>query len=263
MNSAALIIAVPSKGRIEEEAHGVFARAGLPIAKRGGVRGYSGALQGLADAEVRFLSSSEIPAALEAGDVHLGLTGLDLILDRTAQPNRTIALVKPLGFGRADVVVALPRAWIDVGSMADLAEAAALFRHRHHRHMRVATKYSRLARSFFAQHGLVDYRLVESAGATEAAPSNGQAELIVDITTTGATLKANGLKIPEDGLILRSEAQLAASLRASWSPRARTVLRGVLDAIVASEEPAEKRGTRRKPTDRNPLAETLLARIGR
>jgi ATP phosphoribosyltransferase len=261
MNSAALVIAIPSKGRIEEETHGVFARAGLPIAKRGGVRGYSGTLQGLADAEVRFLSSGEIPAALESGDVHLGVTGHDLILDRTAQPERSIALVKPLGFGRADVVVAVPRAWIDVGSMADLAEAAALFRHRHHRHMRVATKYARLARKHFADHGLVDYRLVESAGATEAAPSNGQAELIVDITTTGATLKANGLKIPEDGLILASEAYLVASLRASWSPRARTALRGVLDAIVASEEQADKPGTRRKAPARNTLAQKLLAQI--
>lgn len=258
MDRGALVIAVPSKGRIEEEAHGVFARAGFPIVKRGGARGYSGGLDGLPDAEVRFLSSSEIPPALESGDVHLGVAGLDLIFDRAAAPEDTIALLKALGFGPADVVVALPRAWIDVGSMADLAEAAVLFRQRHHRNMRVATKYPRLARTFFARHGLVDYRLVESAGATEAAPSTGQAELIVDITTTGATLKANGLKIPEDGLILKSEAQLAASRRASWSPRAKAALGRVLEGVFAAEAKAPKP---RKPPRPDPLIQKLLAQL--
>ncbi len=257
--SDALVIAIPSKGRIEEEAHAVFARAGIPIVKAGGVRGYLGALEGIGHTEVRFLSSGEIAGALEAGEAHLGITGLDLIRDRTMSPDTTIALVKPLGFGRADVVVAVPRAWIDVAAMVDLTEAAALFRHRHHRNMRVATKYARLSRLFFAEHGLVDYRLVESAGATEAAPSNGQAELIVDITTTGATLKANGLKVLEDGIILKSEAQLAASLQAPWTKSARAALCVMLDAIAVSEEPPAK--PKAKTARKNPLAESLLARL--
>ena len=236
-DSAPLVIAIPSKGRIEEDSHAVFAQAGLPIARNGGARGYFGTLQGVENTEVRFLASGEIAAALESGQAHLGITGLDLIRDRTVSPDTTIALVKPLGFGRADVVVAVPRSWIDVAVMTDLAEAAALFRHRHHRHMRVATKYARITRAFFARHGLVDYRLVESGGATEAAPSNGQAELIVDITTTGATLKANGLKVPDDGLILKSESYLAASLRAPWSRETRARLRTVLDALEVAEAP--------------------------
>lgn len=259
MTDTPLIVAVPSKGRIEEESQALFARAGLAISKSGGTRGYSGTLKGVDDAEIRFLSSGEIAGALEAGEAHLGITGLDLIRDRTQAPDKTIAVAQPLGFGRADVVVALPRAWIDVAVMADLADAAALFRHRHHRTMRVATKYARLARGFFAQHGLVDYRLVESAGATEAAPSNGQAELIVDITTTGATLRANGLKVPGDGLILRSEAVLAASLTASWGKRARASLVRVLNALGTADDTEAKPKPARRA--RSALATRLLNRL--
>jgi ATP phosphoribosyltransferase len=84
--------------------------------------------------------------------------------------------------------------------------------------MRVATKYVAQTRAFFARHGVADYRIAESGGATEGAPASGAAELVVDITTTGATLAANGLKLLADGLILKSQAQLAASLAAAWSP---------------------------------------------
>ena len=257
MTTSPMIVAVPSKGRIEEESQVLFARAGLPISKSGGTRGYSGVLKGIADVEVRFLSSGEIAGALEAGEAHLGITGLDLIRDRTRSPDTTINVIRSLGFGRADVVVALPRAWIDVAQMADLADAATLFRQRHHRTMRVATKYASLSRSFFAKHGLVDYCLVDSAGATEAAPSNGQAELIVDITTTGATLKANGLKVPEDGLILRSEAVLAVSLTADWTKSSRTALGHVLDAVIVPETAVVKQ-TRHK---RLPDVQKILARL--
>ncbi len=235
MKDAPLIIAIPSKGRIEEESHALFARAGMPIKKDGGVRDYSGQLESVAGVVVRFLSSSEIASALESGAAHLGITGLDLIQDRTLDWEKSIELVQPLGFGRADVVVGVPRAWIDVDSMADLAEVGHDFRHRHHRHMRVATKYARLTRAHFAQHGVTDYRIVESAGATEAAPANGGAEFIVDITTTGATLKANGLKVPEDGVILRSEAYLARSLSAVWDKKINNVLRNLFNRLKAGE----------------------------
>lgn len=260
MKREPLVIAIPSKGRIEEEAHGVFSRAGLPIVKEGGARDYTGSLRGAPDIVVRFLSSSEIVAALESGAAHLGITGRDLIYDRGIDPERTIAIVKPFGFGRADVVVAVPRAWIDVTAMADLAEVASDFRHRHHRHMRVATKYTRLARQHFAAHGVVDYRLVDSAGATEAAPSNGQAELIVDITTTGATLSANRLKVLSDGVILRSEAVLAASLTAPWGARARAALGRVLDALWSADQAQAK--PKPKAPRSNPLTEALLPRLG-
>ena len=122
-------------------------------------------------------------------------------------------LIDSLGFGSANVVVAVPQAWIDVRTMADLDDVTTGFRAQHNRRMRVATKYINLTRNFFAAHGVVDYRIVESAGATEGAPAVGTAEMIVDITTTGATLAANGLKVLDDGVILRSQANLVASKR--------------------------------------------------
>jgi ATP phosphoribosyltransferase len=112
----------------------------------------------------------------------------------------------------------VPQAWIDVRCMADLDDVATAFRLKHERKMRLATKYANLARGFFAEHGVVDYRIVESSGATEAAPAAGSAEFIVDITTTGATLAANGLKVIEDGVILRSQANLVPRGR-PWDRR--------------------------------------------
>jgi ATP phosphoribosyltransferase len=99
--------------------------------------------------------------------------------------------------------------------------------------MRVATKYINLTRDFFSAHGVIDYRIVESAGATEGAPASGSAELIVDITTTGATLAANGLKIVEDGVILRSQANLVAARGAAWDAGTREIARVILDRIAA------------------------------
>jgi ATP phosphoribosyltransferase len=99
--------------------------------------------------------------------------------------------------------------------------------------MRVATKYINLTRDFFSAHGIVDYRIVESSGATEGAPAAGTAELIVDITTTGATLAANGLKVVEDGVILRSQANLVAARSAHWGASERETARVILDRVAA------------------------------
>jgi ATP phosphoribosyltransferase len=138
-----------------------------------------------------------------------------------------------LGFGHANVAVAVPQAWIDVHSMADLDDVAIAFRLKHERKMRLATKYVNLTREFFSQHGVTDYRIVESSGATEAAPAAGTAELIVDITTTGATLAANGLKVIDDGVILRSQANLVAARAAKWGAAERAAARAMLDRIAA------------------------------
>ena len=144
-------------------------------------------------------------------------------------------MLTPLGFGQATVVVAVPQAWIDVRAMTDLDEVAAELRIRHGRRLRIATKYVNLTRRFFAEHGVADYRIVESLGATEGAPASGSAEIIVDITTTGATLAANALKILDDGIILRSEANLVASLTAPWGQSQKKALRTVLGRIAAEE----------------------------
>ena len=165
--------------------------------------------------------------------MHFGLTGEDLVREKVPDADREVVFIDALGFGYANVVVAVPQAWIDVLSMADLDDVATAFRLKHERKMRVATKYVNLTRNFFSAHGVTDYRIVESSGATEAAPAAGTAELIVDITTTGTTLAANGLKVIEDGVILRSQANLVAARSADWSSAARDSACIVLDRIAA------------------------------
>ena len=192
--SAPFVLAVPSKGRLQENTEAFFARAGLELSKAGGARDYRGTLAGLDNVEVAYLSASEIASQLARGFAHLGVTGEDLVRENIADADKHVSLIDGLGFGYADVVVAVPQAWIDVRTMADLDDVTTGFREQHHMRMRVATKYVNLTRSFFQSHGITDYRIVESAGATEGAPAAGSAELIVDITTTGATLAANGLQ---------------------------------------------------------------------
>ena len=228
-----LVLAVPSKGRLQENASSFFSRAGLTLVQGRGARDYRGAIAGLPEAEVLFLSASEIAGELAQGGAHLGITGEDLIRESIPEAERRVELLTGLGFGHANVVVAVPQAWIDVKTMSDLEDVASGFRARHGQKLRVATKFINLTRQFFAQHGITDYRIVESLGATEGAPAAGSADVIVDITTTGATLVANGLRVLDDGVILRSQAQLVASLQADWSPAARNAARTILTRIAA------------------------------
>jgi ATP phosphoribosyltransferase len=228
-----LIMALPSKGRLKEQAEAWLADCGYAVQASGGARGYRASIDKLPQVQVQLLSASDIAAALEAGEAHLGVTGEDLLRERGEGIDARVMLLRALGFGRADVVVAAPKSWIDVETMADVEEVAAAYLARTGRRLRVATKYLALTRSFFSRHAIADYRIVESGGATEGAPAAGAAELIVDITTTGATLAANNLKILADGVILKSEAQLAASLRAAWSPQRIEVVRGFLRTVEA------------------------------
>jgi ATP phosphoribosyltransferase len=218
---------------LQENAEAFFARAGLALIKPRGVRDYRGTIADLPDVEVAYLSAAEIAGALAQGAIHLGVTGEDLLREMIPDADRHVVLIDGLGFGFANVVVAVPQAWIDVRSMADLDDVATAFRLRHDRKMRVATKYLNLTRGFFSAHGILDYRIVESSGATEGAPAAGSAELIVDITTTGTTLAANGLKVMEDGVILRSQANLVAARSAAWGEAERETARRILDRIAA------------------------------
>jgi ATP phosphoribosyltransferase len=228
-----LVVAVPAKGRLQENAEAFFLRAGLPLIKPRGARDYRGAVTGLDDVEVAYLSASEITTQLAAGAVHLGVTGEDLVREMIPDADKRVVLIEGLGFGFANVVVAVPQAWIDVRTMADVDDVATAFRHHHDRRMRVATKYINLTRDFFSSHGVIDYRIVESSGATEGAPAAGTAEMIVDITTSGATLAANGLKVVEDGTILRSQANLVAARNAVWGKTERHLARVILDRVAA------------------------------
>lgn len=231
--SERLILGVPSKGRLMEQTAEAFAAAGLTLRKTGNARGYRGEIAEFPEVDVAFVSASEIAWYLKTGRVHLGVTGEDLVNEQMSDADARVTFLSKLGFGHADVVVAVPDCWIDVRTMADLAEIALPFRRAHGRWYRVATKYLNLTRRFFAARGLADYRIVESLGATEGTPAAGTAELIVDITTTGTTLKANGLRILDDGLILRSEANLIASNVAAWTPSTRAAMERIAASMVA------------------------------
>ncbi len=184
---SSILLAIPSKGRLEEATREVFADLGLPIDRPGGARSYLGEMLDFPEVTVRFLSASEIARELIAGNVDVGVTGEDLVHEAAERGINQVELAKSLGFGGADVVVGLPESWVDVTAMRDLADVASDYRHRHGQWLRVATKYINLTRKHFAQHGIAEYRIVESMGATEAAPASGAAELIVDITSSGST----------------------------------------------------------------------------
>jgi len=253
MSDAPLVLAVPSKGRLQENATAFFGRAGLSFVKPRGERDYRGAIAGVPGAEVAFLSASEIVAQLASGAAHLGITGEDLVREQLTDADAAVELLTPLGFGHANVVVAVPQAWIDVRTMADLDDVASTMRIRQGRKLRVATKYVNLTRRFFATHGLADYRIVESLGATEGAPAAGTAEIVVDITTTGATLAGNGLKVLDDGVMLASEANQVASIRADWNETAKAAARTILSRIAAEEEARTLREIRARLDDEHPV----------
>jgi ATP phosphoribosyltransferase len=260
--SGPLVLAVPSKGRLQENAVAFFARAGLDLVQPRGAREYRGTLVGLPGVEVAYLSVAEIVTQVGQGAVHLGVSGEDLVREEFADAEARVVFLDRLGFGHANVVVAVPQAWIDVRSMADLDDVATAFRLKRDRKMRVATKYVHLTRVFFAAHNVIDYRIVESAGATEGAPAAGTAELIVDITTTGETLAANALKVLDDGVILRSEANLIASRRATWGDDARATARVILDRIAAEHRARAVREVRAHvPGNDSTLAREVGARF--
>lgn len=204
-----ITIGLPSKGRMKDDCQAIFEKAGMKIVAVGNDRSYRGRVEGIDGIEIAFLSASEISREIGLGNVDFGVTGEDLIREGLAEADKRMEICARLGFGHADVVVAVPEIWLDVDSMEDLGDVAADFRARHGRRLAIATKYWRLTQQFFSrQHGIQLYRIVESLGATEGAPAAGQADIIVDITSTGSTLRANHLKVLSDGVILRSQACL-------------------------------------------------------
>lgn len=227
-----LVLAIPSKGRLKDATIALFERAGLTIRRTGAERGYRAEIVELPEIDVALASASEIARNLRAGEVHLGITGEDLVRETMPRADDLVRFERGLGFGHADVVVAVPNGWVDVATMRDLDEISQAFRRAHRRRLRVATKYMVLTRRFFAEKGVTDYRIVESFGATEGAPAAGLADLIVDITSTGTTLRANALRVLDDGLILRSEANLVSATTAAWSEAQRALCKRLLERIA-------------------------------
>ena len=230
-----LTIALPSKGRLKENAVELFTKAGFELRLPENARSYQGSLHGVEDEgaiDVAFLSASEIARELVNGNIHAGITGEDLARETINNADEYLDFAVKLGFGHANVVIGVPDAWVDVECMADLDDVAADFRARHGRRLRIATKYWNLTQGFFADHGIDTYRIVESLGATEAAPAAGQADVIVDITSTGSTLRANGLKILPDGTILKSQANLIISKKVAGQASQTETLRKICHSLT-------------------------------
>ncbi len=210
----AVKLGVPSKGRLMEKTFDWFGARGIGLRLAGSSREYAGAVDGIADVELVLLSAGEIPRELATGRIHLGVTGSDLVQDRLAAWDLQVEPLAGLGFGHADLILAVPTAWVDVNTLEDLDAAAAQFRARHGFRLRIATKYHRLVRDFLRDNGVADYQLVDSQGATEGTVKNETAEAIADITSTGETLRANHLKMLADGVILKSQATLYRARKA-------------------------------------------------
>ncbi len=155
-----LKIGVPSKGRLMEKTFDWFGARGVTMRRTGNEREYSGEVDGVEGVQLVLLSAGEIPRELSAGRVHLGVTGSDLVRDKLADWAMQAVQVAPLGFGHADLILAVPTAWVDVDTLDDLDAAASAFRRAHGFRLRIATKYHRLVRDFLTENGVADYQLV-------------------------------------------------------------------------------------------------------
>ena len=204
-------IGVPSKGRLMEKTFEWFGSRGITMRRTGADREYSGTVEGVDGVELVLLSAGEVPRELAAGRIQLGVTGTDLVREKLADWRGQVTEVAAMGFGHADLIIAVPAVWVDVDTLDDLDAAAAAFRATHGFRLRIATKYHRLVRTYLAENGVADYQLVDSQGATEGTVKNLTAEAIADITSSGETLRANHLKVLSGSVILKSEAMLFRS----------------------------------------------------
>lgn len=220
-----LKLGLPSKGRLQELTIDWFAERGITIERTGSGREYAGRVVGFDDIELVLLSAGEIPKELAAGRIHVGVTGQDLVHEKIPGWQQKIVELTPMGFGHADLVLAVPSSWLDVENIDDFDAVAAAFRAKHGFRLRIATKYHNLVREFLRGHGVADYQLIDSQGATEGTVKNLTAEAVADITSSGDTLRANHLKILPDGLILKSQATLFKSKRADWSKASKVLAR--------------------------------------
>ena len=197
-----------------EETFSWFASRGVHLERTGSEREYAGYVKGIQGVELVLLSANEIPTELNEGRIHFGVTGSDLVCEKLPTWDQNLVSIKSLGFGFANLVLSVPKFWIDVDTLDDFDSAAEAFRDQHGFRLRIATKYHYLVQEFLKSAGVADYQLVDSQGATEGTVKNETAETIADITSTGETLKANHLKILDDGLIHSSEATLFKSMSA-------------------------------------------------
>ncbi len=229
-----LRVALPSKGSLSEPMFAFLKECGLAL-DRPSSRSYTARFRNLEDTEVSFLRAPEIVERIRAGELDLGLTGRDLHEEAEAESPRrdAVVIVEDLGFGRVDLLLAVPEGWLDVEDLDDL-RALCRERGEEGRPLRIATKFTHLTEHFLRAKDVSPVRFVPSHGSTEAAPRRGDADLICDLSETGTTLVENGLRPLGDGTILRSAACLVASAAAfREAPDRLALVRPLVEAVEA------------------------------
>ncbi len=224
-------LGVPSKGRLMEKTFDWFGARGIRLSRTGSDREYAAKVEGIDGVELVLLSAGEIPRELAAGRIHFGVTGTDLVREKLSPWDQKVTSICELGFGHADLIIAVPKCWVDVDTLDDLDAAAAAFREQHGHRLRIATKYHRLVRDFLRRAGVADYQLVDSQGATEGTIKNLTAEAIADITSSGETLRANHLKILNEAPVLKSQATLFQSNMVKLSKTDAKTVNAFLDRV--------------------------------
>ncbi len=209
----AIKMAIPSKGRLEQLTLNFMSAAGLSVF-RPNERQYIAAIPAIPQLSVLFQRAGDIFGKVDEGNVDFGITGYDVVCEHAGDFDNVIVLYKDLRFGACDLVVAVPDRWLDVSAAGDLAEVAVFLREKKGRSLRIATKYPNLTRRWLYEHEIIHFSLVASEGAIEAAPSMGYADIIVDVTSSGTTLRENRLKLISGGTLLHSQACLIANKEA-------------------------------------------------
>ena len=225
MNKNTINIGIPSKGRLKKDTLNIFKKKKLRIYSERGERDLFGHIKKLTNVKIIYLHARECIEQLSLGNIDIGFSGYDLFKESEINVQNKILISKKYDFGNADLVLAIPDLWIDVQTLLDLDEVADEFKKKKKRLLRVATKYPNLTRQFLYSKGVTQFQLVQSLGSTEVAPFTGTAEIISDITSTGATLKANNLRILKDGEILKSQACLMISKKSLNKKRINTLIK--------------------------------------
>ena len=224
-------LGIPSKGRLKKQVEKFFLEKGLELVKVGSSREYLAEFKEEKKIQIILLAASDLPLEIKKGNLDIGITGRDLIFENILDWQKWILELKQLDFGNADLVIGVPQFWIDVNHLDDLDEVAYFFRKKYSRCLRIATKYQNITREFLIDKQVTNFEIVESQGATEGAIVNGIADVVVDITSTGETLKQNKLKTIEDGILLKSFAAIFMNKRWYKKNKSDLVLKNFLDKV--------------------------------
>ena len=224
-------LGIPSKGRLKKQVEKFFLEKGLELVKVGSSREYLAEFREEKKIQIILLAASDLPLEIKKGNLDIGITGRDLVFEKILDWQKWVVELQQLGFGNADLVIGVPQFWIDVNHLDDLDEVAYFFRKKYSRCLRIATKYQNITREFLIDKQVTNFEIVESQGATEGAIVNGIADVVVDITSTGETLKQNKLKTIEDGILLKSFAAIFMNKRWYKKNKSDLVLKNFLDKV--------------------------------